>query len=120
MEWIHTSITNLIDELERQAWTWDGNCIQIEADKLVVALGIRTNKPIFVEVHFNEETLSFDTMTQDTTDDGAIIKNYDDGVSIKDVAEHIVKLQKLQKLDTDAVIELMIKELEDIKEIEEK
>lgn len=113
MEWIHTSITKLIDELERQAWTWDGNCIQIEADKLVVALGIKTNKPIFVEVRFNKETLSFDTMTQETTDDGAIITEHDKDLSIKDVAEHIVGLQKLQKLDTDAIIELMIKELKE-------
>lgn len=120
MEWIHTSITNLIDELERQDWTWDGNCIQIEADKLVVALGIKTNKPIFIEVRFNEETLSFDILTQETTDDSAIITEHDKDLSIKAVAERIVELQKLQKLDTDAIIELMIKELKDIKKIEEK
>lgn len=97
MEWIHTSITKLIEELESRNWSWAGNCIQIEADKLVVALDIRTNKPIFVDVRWNEDTLSFDTMTQETTDDGAIITEHDNGVSIKDVAEHIVELQKATK-----------------------
>lgn len=116
MEWIHTSITNLIEELERQTWTWDDNCIQVEADKLVVALGVKTNKPIFVDVRWNEDTLSFDTLTQETTDDGAIITEHDNGVSIKDIAEHIVDLQKVQKLDTDAIMALM---LEEIKEIED-
>ena len=116
MEWIHTSILNLIEELERQEWTWGDSCIQVEADKLVVALGIKTNKPIFVDVRWNEDTLSFDTLTQETTDDGAIITEHDNGVSIKDIAEHIVNLQKVQKLDTDAIMALM---LEGIKEIED-
>lgn len=116
MEWIHTSITKLIEELELRNWSWEGNCIQIEADKSVVALGIKTNKPIFVDVRWNEETLSFDTITQETTDDGAIITEHDKDLSIKDVAGCIVELQKLQKLDMDAIIELMIKESEDIKE----
>ena len=116
MEWIHTSITNLIEELERQEWTWDGSCIQVEADKLVVALGVKTNKPIFIDVRWNEDTLSFDTLTQETTDDGAIITEHDNGVSIKDIAEHIVDLQKVQKLDTDAIMALM---LEEIKQIED-
>lgn len=116
MEWIHTSITNLIEELERQGWTWGGNCVQIEADKLVVALGVKTDKPIFVDVRWNEDTLSFDTLTQETTDDGAIITEHDNGVSIKDIAEHIVDLQKVQKLDTDAIMALM---LEEIKQIED-
>lgn len=116
MEWIHTSINNLIEELERQEWTWDDNCIQVEADKLVVALGVKTDKPIFVDVRWNEDTLSFDTLTQETTDDGAIITEHDNGVSIKDIAEHIVDLQKVQKLDTDAIMALM---LEEIKQIED-
>ena len=116
MEWIHTSILNLIEELERQEWTWDDNCIQVEADKLVVALGVKTDKPIFVDVRWNEDTLSFDTLTQETTDDGAIITEHDNGVSIKDIAEHIVDLQKVQKLDTDAIMALM---LEEIKQIED-
>lgn len=116
MEWIHTSINNLIEELERQGWTWDDNCIQVEADKLVVALGVKTDKPIFVDVRWNEDTLSFDTLTQETTDDGAIITEHDNGVSIKDIAEHIVDLQKVQKLDTDAIMALM---LEEIKQIED-
>lgn len=116
MEWIHTSITNLIEELERQEWTWDGSCIQVDENKLVVALGVKTNKPIFVDVRWNEDTLSFDTLTQETTDDGAIITEHDNGVSIKDIAEHIVDLQKVQKLDTDAIMALM---LEEIKQIED-
>lgn len=116
MEWIHTSITNLIEELERQEWTWDGSRIQVDEDKLVVALGVKTDKPIFVDVRWNEDTLSFDTLTQETTDDGAIITEHDNGVSIKDIAEHIVDLQKVQKLDTDAIMALM---LEEIKQIED-
>lgn len=116
MEWIHTSITSLIEELEHQTWTWDDSRIQVEADKLVVALGVKTNKPIFVDVRWNEDTLSFDTLTQETTDDGAIITEHNNGVSIKDIAEHIVDLQKVQKLDTDAIMALM---LEEIKEIED-
>ena len=116
MEWIHTSITNLIEELERQEWTWDGGCIQVDEDRLVVALGVKTDKPIFVDVRWNEDTLSFDTLTQETTDDGAIITEHDNGVSIKDIAEHIVDLQKVQKLDTDAIMALM---LEEIKQIED-
>ncbi len=116
MEWIHTSITNLTEELERQEWTWDGSCIQVDEDKLVVALGVKTDKPIFVDVRWNEDTLSFDTLTQETTDDGAIITEHDNGVSIKDIAEHIVDLQKVQKLDTDAIMALM---LEEIKQIED-
>lgn len=116
MEWIHTSITNLIEELERQGWTWDDNCIQVEADKLVVALGVKTDKPIFVEVRFNDETQLFDILTQEPTDGGAVITDHDNGVSIKDIAEHIVDLQKVQKLDTDAIMALM---LEEIKQIED-
>jgi len=116
MEWIHTSITNLIEELERQEWTGDGSCIQVDENKLVVALGVKTDKPIFVDVRWNEDTLSFDTLTQETTDDGAIITEHDNGVSIKDIAEHIVDLQKVQKLDTDAIMALM---LEEIKQIED-
>lgn len=116
MELIHVFTTPLIEELERQGWTWDGNTIQIEADKLVVALGVKTDKPIFVDVRWNEDTLSFDTLTQETTDDGAIITEHDNGVSIKDIAEHIVDLQKVQKLDTDAIMALM---LEEIKQIED-
>lgn len=116
MELIHVFTTPLIEELERQGWTWGGNCVQIEADKLVVALGVKTNNPIFVEVRWNEDTLSFDTLTQETTDDGAIITEHDNGVSIKDIAEHIVDLQKVQKLDTDAIMALM---LEEIKQIED-
>jgi hypothetical protein len=116
MELIHVFTTPLIEELERQGWTWGGNCVQIEADKLVVALGVKTDKPIFVDVRWNEDTLSFDTLTQETTDDGAIITEHDNGVSIKDIAEHIVDLQKVQKLDTDAIMALM---LEEIKQIED-
>lgn len=116
MELIHVFTTPLIEELERQGWTRGGNCVQIEADKLVVTLGIKTNNPIFVEVHFNDETQLFDILTQETTDDGAIITEHDNGVSIKDIAEHIVDLQKVQKLDTDAIMALM---LEEIKQIED-
>lgn len=83
---------------------------------MVVALGVKTDKPIFVDVRWNEDTLSFDTLTQETTDDGAIITEHDNGVSIKDIAEHIVDLQKVQKLDTDAIMALM---LEEIKQIED-
>lgn len=104
MEMIHVFSTPLIEELERQGWKWDGNTIQIEANKLIVALGVKTDKPIFVDVRFNEDTLSFDTLTQETTDDGATITEHDDNISIGDVAERIVELQKLQKLDTDAII----------------
>lgn len=115
MALIHVFTTPLIEELERQEWTWDGSCIQVDENKLVVALGVKTDKPIFVDVRWNEDTLSFDTLTQETTDDGAIITEHDNGVSIKDIAEHIVDLQKVQKLDTDAIMALM---LEEIKEIE--
>lgn len=80
------------------------------------ALGVKTDKPIFVDVRWNEDTLSFDTLTQETTDDGAIITEHDNGVSIKDIAEHIADLQKVQKLDTDAIMALM---LEEIKQIED-
>ena len=83
---------------------------------MVVALGVKTDKLIFVDVRWNEDTLSFDTLTQETTDDGAIITEHDNGVSIKDIAEHIVDLQKVQKLDTDAIMALM---LEEIKQIED-
>ena len=113
---IHVFTTPLIEELERQEWTWDGSCIQVDEDRLVVALGVKTDKPIFVDVRWNEDTLSFDTLTQETTDDGAIITEHDNGVSIKDIAEHIVDLQKVQKLDTDAIMALM---LEEIKQIED-
>ena len=113
MEWIHTSITNLIDELERQDWTWDGNCIQIEADKLVVTLGVKTNNPIFVEVRFNDETQLFDILTQETTDGDAVITDHDEKLSIESVAETIIELQKTQGLDMDAILKLMIEEYKD-------
>lgn len=113
MEWIHTSITNLIEELERQGWTWDDNCIQVEADKLVVALGVKTDKPIFVDVRFNDETQLFDILTQETTDGGAVITDHDEKLSIESVAETIIELQETQGLDTDAVIKLMIEEAKD-------
>lgn len=116
---LKTVVEALIEELERQGWKWDGNTIQIEANKLIVALSVKADKPIFVDVRFNEETQLFDITTQEPTDDGAIITEHDDGISIGDVAEHIVELQKLQKLDTDAIIGLMLKELEDIKETED-
>ena len=113
MEWIHTSITNLIEELERQEWTWDGNCIQVEADKLVVALGVKTNNPIFVEVRFNDETQLFDILTQETMDGGAVITDHDEKLSIESVAETIIELQKTQGLDMDAILKLMIEEYKD-------
>lgn len=113
MEWIHTSITNLIEELERQEWTWDGSCIQVEADKLVVALGVKTNNPIFVEVRFNDETQLFDILTQETMDGGAVITDHDEKLSIESVAETIIELQKTQGLDMDAILKLMIEEYKD-------
>lgn len=113
MEWIHTSITNLIEELERQEWTCDGNCIQVEADKLVVALGVKTNNPIFVEVRFNDETQLFDILTQETMDGGAVITDHDEKLSIESVAETIIELQKTQGLDMDAILKLMIEEYKD-------
>ena len=113
MEQIHTSILNLIEELERQDWTWDDSCIQVEADKLVVALGIKTNKPIFVEVCFNDETQLFDILTQETTDGGAVITDRDEKLSIESVAETIIELQKTQGLDMDAILKLMIEEYKD-------
>lgn len=93
MEWIYTSLLKLIEELERQDWKWDGNVIQVEADKLVVALGVKTDKPIFVDVRWNEDTLSFDIKTQETTDDGAIIAGHDEDLNIKEVAKEIMSLQ---------------------------
>ena len=116
MEMIHVFTTPLIEELERQGWTWDGNTIQIEADKLIVALGVKTDKPTFVDVRFNEETQLFDIMTQEPTDGTAIITDHDEKLSIESVAEPIVDLQKVQKLDTDAIMALM---LEEIKQIED-
>lgn len=116
MEWIHVFTTPLIEELERQGWTWNGNCIQVEADKLVVALGVKTDKPIFVDVRFNEETQLFDITTQEPTDGGAVITDHDEKLSIESVAEAIVELQKTQGLDTDAIIKLMIEEAKDIED----
>lgn len=113
MELIHVFTTPLIEELERQGWTWDGNTIQIEADKLVVALGVKTDKPIFVDVRFNDETQLFDILTQETTDGGAVITDHDEKLSIESVAETIIELQETQGLDTDAVIKLMIEEAKD-------
>lgn len=116
MELIHVFTTPLIEELERQGWTWGGNCVQIEADKLVVALGVKTNKPIFVEVRFNDETQLFDILTQEPTDGGAVITDHDEKLSIESVAETIIELQKTQGLDMDAILKLMI---EDAKEKED-
>lgn len=113
MELIHVFTTPLIEELERQGWTWDGNTIQIEADKLVVALGVKTDKSIFVDVRFNDETQLFDILTQETTDGGAVITDHDEKLSIESVAETIIELQETQGLDTDAVIKLMIEEAKD-------
>lgn len=113
MELIHVFTTPLIEELERQGWTWDGNTIQIEADKLVVALGVKTDKPIFVDVRFDDETQLFDILTQETTDGGAVITDHDEKLSIESVAETIIELQETQGLDTDAVIKLMIEEAKD-------
>lgn len=113
MEMIHVFTTPLIEELERQGWTWDGNTIQIEADKLIVALGAKTDKPIFVDVRFNDETQLFDILTQETTDGGAVITDHDEKLSIESVAETIIELQETQGLDTDAVIKLMIEEAKD-------
>jgi hypothetical protein len=113
MELIHVFTTPLIEELERQGWTWDGNTIQIEANKLVVALGVKTDKPIFVDVRFNDETQLFDILTQETTDGGAVITDHDEKLSIESVVETIVELQKTQGLDTDAIIKLMIEEAKD-------
>lgn len=113
MEWIHTSITNLIEELERQEWTWDGSCIQVEADKLVVALGVKTDKPIFVEVRRNEDTLNFDMMTKEPTDNDTVIVGHDEDLTIKEIADEIINLQETQGLDAEAVIELMIEEYKD-------
>lgn len=113
MELIHVFTTPLIEELERQGWTWDGNTIQIEADKLVVALGVKTDKPIFVDVRFNDETQLFDILTQETTDGGVIITDHDEKLSIESVAETIIELQETQGLDTDAIIKLMIEEAKD-------
>lgn len=113
MELIHVFTTPLIEELERQGWTWDGNAIQIEADKLVVALGVKTDKPIFVDVRFNDETQLFDILTQETTDGGAIITDHDEKLSIESVAETIIELQETQGLDTDAIIKLMIEKAKD-------
>lgn len=90
-----------------------GNTIQIEADKLVVALGVKTDKPIFVDVRFNDETQLFDILTQETTDGGAVITDHDEKLSIESVAETIIELQETQGLDTDAVIKLMIEEAKD-------
>ena len=116
MEMIHVFTTPLIEELERQGWTWDGNTIQIEADKLIVALGVKTDKPIFVDVRFNEEIQLFDIMTQEPTDGTAIITDHDEKLSIESVVEAIIDLQETQKLNTDAIMALM---LEEIKQIED-
>lgn len=116
MELIHVFTTPLIEELERQGWTWDGNTIQIEANKLIVALGVKTDKPIFVDVRFNEETQLFDIMTQEPTDGTAIITDHDEKLSIESVVEAIIDLQETQKLDTDAIIKLMIEEAKDIED----
>lgn len=113
MELIHVFTTPLIEELERQGWTWDGNTIQIEADKLVVALGVKTDKPIFVDVRFNDETQLFDILTQETTDGGAVITDHDEKLSIESVAAMNIELQETQGLDTDAVIKLMMEEAKD-------
>lgn len=113
MEMIHVFSTPLIEELERQGWKWDGNTIQIEANKLIVALGIKTNKPIFVDVRFNDETQLFDILTQETTDGGAIITDHDEKLSVESVAETIIDLQQTQGLDTNAIIKLMIEEAKD-------
>ena len=116
MELIHVFTTPLIEELERQGWTWGGNCVQIEADKLVVTLGIKTNNPIFVDVRFNEETQLFDITTQESTDGTAIITDHDEKLSIESVVATIIDLQETQKLDTDAIIKLMIEEAKDIED----
>lgn len=116
MELIHVFTTLLIEELERQGWKWDGNTIQIEANKLIVALGVRTDKPIFVDVRFNEETQLFDITTQEPTDGTAIITDHDEKLSIESVVETIIDLQETQKLDTDAIIKLMIEEAKDIED----
>lgn len=116
MEMIHVFSTPLIEELERQGWKWDGNTIQIEANKLIVALGVKTDKPIFVNVRFNEETQLFDITTQEPTDGTAIITDHDEKLSIESVVETIIDLQETQKLDMDTVMALMLKELEGVKE----
>lgn len=116
MELIHVFTTPLIEELERQGWTWDDNCIQVEANELIVALGVRTDKPIFVEVRFNDETQLFDILTQEPTDGTAIITDHDEKLSIESVVETIIDLQETQKLDTDAIIKLMIEEAKDIED----
>lgn len=113
MELIHVFTTPLIEELERQGWTWDGNTIQIEADKLVVALGVKTDKPIFVDVRFNNETQLFDILTQEPTDGGAVITDHDEKLSIESVAETIIELQETQGLDMDTIFKLMIEEAKD-------
>lgn len=116
MEMIHVFSTPLIEELERQGWKWDGNTIQIEANELIVALGVKTDKPIFVDVRFNEETQLFDITTQESTDGTAIITGHDEKLSIESVVETIIDLQETQKLDTDAIIKLMIEEAKDIED----
>lgn len=116
MELIHVFTTPLIEELERQGWTWDDNCIQVEANELIVALGVRTDKPIFVEVRFNDETQLFDILTQEPTDGTAIITDHDEKLSIESVVETIIDLQETQKLDTDAIVKLMIEEAKDIED----
>jgi hypothetical protein len=113
MEWIRTSVLSLIEELERQGWTWDGNAIQIEADKLIVALGAKTDKPIFVGVRRNEDTLNFDMMTKEPTDNDTVIVGHDEDLTIKEIADEIINLQETQGLDAEAVIELMIEEYKD-------
>ena len=113
MEMIHVFTTPLIEELERQGWTWDGNTIQIEADKLIVALGVKTNNPIFVEVRRNEDTLNFDMMTKEPTDNDTVIVGHDEDLTIKEIADEIINLQETQGLDAEAVIELMIEEYKD-------
>lgn len=116
MALIHVFTTPLIEELERRGWKWDGNTIQIEADKLIVALGVKTDKSIFVDVRFNEETQLFDITTQEPTDGTAIITDHDEKLSIESVVETIIDLQETQKLDTDAIIKLMIEEAKDIED----
>ena len=116
MELIHVFTTPLIEKLERQGWKWDGNTIQIEANKLIVALGVKTDKPIFVNVRFNEKTQLFDITTQESTDGTAIITDHDEKLSIESVVETIIDLQETQKLDTDAIINLMIEEAKDIED----
>lgn len=113
MELIHIFTTPLIEELERQGWTWGGNCVQIEADKLVVALGVKTSNPIFVEVRFNDETQLFDILTQEPTDNDTVIVGHDEDLTIKEIADEIINLQETQGLDAEAVIELMIEEYKD-------